>query len=469
MSAQLRQMTSAFGRSNDQSTAAAQQRSKQAQLSQQNRQPNISSVLKKDANGKPIPGTNDGTLVRIRLFDDRERVLFFRDNQSPNAAQVCTMIAEKLDLKKESLMAFSLWIVGRDLELQIRPKMELSEMVAKWPRYMEKYTHSQDVVNATDYKFVFKREAMVSVMQERQIVDEVAIKLLYGEARNNVIRARYPVSLDDGIKLAAIQLQINYGEYNEAKHGFGTNFVLQSLSALLSPNLINKLKSTDWEAKITASWQMLQSKLQNLAAIGPYLYFLEHCREWPVYGCTFFPACKNIPPQGYFELRSDHLYVGVNAEGVCIVDDDRHKISWSGKFEGLEWECTPDSVTIEYMPAKSADGLPPKKLGSTLITPQAHLFDSLASRAIYLIEKAERKRIIEQKRASALQTLEGGRQSANTTIQPSASADAKRKSTQPGNVTRVNESSTIVEHDGEDASAGYLMAINEIRRPASTK
>jgi hypothetical protein len=30
-------------------------------------------------------------------------------------------------------------------------------------------------------------------------------------------------------------------------------------------------------------------------------------------------------------------------------------------------------------------------MGSTLITPQAHLIDSLASRAVYLIEKAERK------------------------------------------------------------------------------
>lgn len=39
---------------------------------------NISLVPKKDKDGKNIPNTVDGTLVRIRLFDDRERVLFFK-------------------------------------------------------------------------------------------------------------------------------------------------------------------------------------------------------------------------------------------------------------------------------------------------------------------------------------------------------------------------------------------------------
>lgn len=42
------------------------------------KQQNISAVPKKDENGRPIPGSCDGTCVRIRLFDDRERVLFFQ-------------------------------------------------------------------------------------------------------------------------------------------------------------------------------------------------------------------------------------------------------------------------------------------------------------------------------------------------------------------------------------------------------
>jgi hypothetical protein len=39
---------------------------------------NIIAVLKRDANGRPIHGVYEGTNIRIRLFDDRERVLFFK-------------------------------------------------------------------------------------------------------------------------------------------------------------------------------------------------------------------------------------------------------------------------------------------------------------------------------------------------------------------------------------------------------
>lgn len=60
------------------------------------------------------------------------------------------------------------------------------------------------------------------------------------------------------------------------------------------------------------------------------------------YGATFFAACKNVPPNGYFELRTDHLQFAVNAECICIIDDDRHKMSWTGNFEKIEWECSAD-------------------------------------------------------------------------------------------------------------------------------
>jgi hypothetical protein len=90
-----------------------------------------------------------------------------------------------------------------------------------------------------------------------------------------------------------------------------------------------------------------------------------------------------MPPDGFFELRTSHLWIAVNEGTIVIIDDDKHKVLWSGQYEDIEWECTPDTITVEM----TRDN---KKLGSTLITPQAHLIDSLASRAIYLIEKTER-------------------------------------------------------------------------------
>lgn len=114
------------------------------------------------------------------------------------------MIGDKLELSTAAQAFFSLWIVGSDLgilcniqflllvsELQIRPKLTLNEMVHKWPRYLEKYTHNSEIPTGnSSYKFVFKREALVTKENEEMIEDLVAIKLLYGEARNRILNEK---------------------------------------------------------------------------------------------------------------------------------------------------------------------------------------------------------------------------------------------------------------------------------------
>ena len=60
------------------STKLSNEQLKEASLTPQQQQANISVLPKKDASGAVLPGTVDGVLVRIRLFDDRERVLFFK-------------------------------------------------------------------------------------------------------------------------------------------------------------------------------------------------------------------------------------------------------------------------------------------------------------------------------------------------------------------------------------------------------
>ena len=51
-------------------------------------------------------------------------------------------------------------------------------MVEKFPRFVEKYTHYTGKV---EWKFYYKREAMLSKGDERKTKDPSAIKLLYSE------------------------------------------------------------------------------------------------------------------------------------------------------------------------------------------------------------------------------------------------------------------------------------------------
>ena len=94
-------------------------------------------------------------------------------------------------------------------------------MTKKWPRYLEKYTHHA-VEEMSPFKFVFKREAMISKAEELQLKDEVAIKLFYGEVRNNIMNGRYPLaSVEESLMFASLQAQVSYVDFIQEKHGNG--------------------------------------------------------------------------------------------------------------------------------------------------------------------------------------------------------------------------------------------------------
>jgi len=54
----------------------------------------------------------------------------------------------------------------------------LVEIVDKFPRYAQKYTHHP---GPYEWKFYYKREALLSKIAERKIKDISSIKLLYSE------------------------------------------------------------------------------------------------------------------------------------------------------------------------------------------------------------------------------------------------------------------------------------------------
>ena len=157
--------------------------------------------------------------MRVYLWNKEEKVLFFK-NYDLTAQQICNEMAKKNLLTQDSRPLFSLWIVGNNLgphimnsflfyffffclaqhvlshchcchcwfvcvcvcvvpaELQLKPSQDVFEVVEKFPRYVEKYTHYSGPV---DWKFYYKREALLTKNDERKTKDPSAIKLLFSE------------------------------------------------------------------------------------------------------------------------------------------------------------------------------------------------------------------------------------------------------------------------------------------------
>ncbi|KAI9350904.1 hypothetical protein BDR26DRAFT_798193 [Obelidium mucronatum] len=170
------------------------------------------------------PFTNDLTCVSIRtrlLLGDTFLDLHQRFRpEDVKCETVCSEIAERQGISKEAVSLFALWIVGKDLEIQIRPRANLLQVAEDWPQLVVKYTHYPQAVDPDHmfnrYWLIFRREASVCKKAEREVIlrDYVALKMLFGEAKRNIITGRYPCTVKDAVNLAALQLQASIGNYD---------------------------------------------------------------------------------------------------------------------------------------------------------------------------------------------------------------------------------------------------------------
>ena len=99
---------------------------------------------------------------------------------------VCAAIAEKQDLSQEEASMFSMWVVSKDLELQIRPDQDLFALMVTWKNWVLKYTHfpeSEDPLHEVNHNwFVYRRTASLQLPIEIRLSNERALNLLFGEA-----------------------------------------------------------------------------------------------------------------------------------------------------------------------------------------------------------------------------------------------------------------------------------------------
>ncbi|KAJ1342134.1 hypothetical protein BSLG_003313 [Batrachochytrium salamandrivorans] len=137
------------------------------------------------------------------------------------AGDVANAIAEKEGLNFHESCLFSLWVVSKDLELQFRPKQDIFALLLFWNRWMMKYTHFPEADDPSHpinrHWFIYRREASVSLVEESSQKSDIVARLLYGEARRNVLTRRWTCTQADAVTLAAIQLQITHGDYIREK------------------------------------------------------------------------------------------------------------------------------------------------------------------------------------------------------------------------------------------------------------
>ncbi|KAJ3049421.1 FERM domain-containing protein 8, partial [Rhizophlyctis rosea] len=314
------------------------------------------------------------------------------------AGKVCSAIAGKEGLSDAGKEVFALWIVGKDLEIQLRPDLDIFEVMKRWHLLVLQYTHYPEAIDCfhpiNRHWFVYRREATTPRSYERTLTEDAVIRLLYGEAKRNVMTSRYLCTPEDAATLGGMLLQVAFGNYDPQKHTKGyLSQGDQFFRHVLPYRLHGTFKPKKWE-------QLLMKEHQKNAGRGEaeirHMY-LEFVRRWACYGCSFFPVCKDKPPHGFFEFRLQQMSIGVGPEGVVVMDLKRQNYVVVTQWSYLTWKHSDDKIFLNVAPSDketdggsgSGNGKSGKKgkIAWKFYTPQAKMIHNLAVRCKYLYLK----------------------------------------------------------------------------------
>ncbi|XP_012354127.2 FERM domain-containing protein 8 isoform X2 [Nomascus leucogenys] len=200
----------------------------------------------------------------------------------------------------------------------------------------------------------FRRNVFFPKRRELQILDEEVLRLLYEEAKGNVLAARYPCDVEDFEALGALVCRVQLVPYQPGwpaacdlrekldsflpahlcKRGQGLFAALRGRGARARPGeqgLLNPYRQVQ-----------VSSDGRREATLGThYRAYLLKCHKMPFYGCAFFHGEVDKPAQGFSHRGGRKpVSVAISLEGVQVIDSREKHVLLGLRFQELSWDHT---------------------------------------------------------------------------------------------------------------------------------
>ncbi|XP_043866158.1 talin-2 isoform X4 [Drosophila mojavensis] len=164
--------------------------------------------------------------------------------------------------------------------------------------------------------------------------DPVQLNLLYVQARDAILDGTHPVTQDKACEFAGIQVHIQFGPYNEAKHKPG----FLDLKDFLPQSYV-RVKNI--EKKIFAE----HKKHYELTEIDAKVLYTKTARELPTYGVTFFLVKEKMNGKNKLVPR----LLGVTKDSVLRLDERTKEILVSWPLTTVRrWGASPNTFTLDF-------------------------------------------------------------------------------------------------------------------------
>lgn len=344
----------------------------------------------------------------VYLADDSVVPLAVENLPSLSAHELHRAIREVLQLPDSALEAFALWLVSPLLEVQLKPKHQPYKLGRQWPELLLRFTDAPDDDVATDEPSLqFRRNVFFPKRRELQIHDEDVLRLLYEEAKGNVLAARYPCDLEDCEALGALVCRVQLGPYQPGQSTACT--LREKLDSFLPAHLCKRghrlfaslrgraaKAGTDEQGLLNAYRkvkEVVSSDTEREASLRThYRAYLLKCHELPFYGCAFFHGEVDKPTQGFLHRGGRKpVTVAINLEGVHVIDHREKHVLLGLRFQELSWDHTSpeEEESVLWLEFDGHnEGTPVNRL-LKVYSKQAELMSSLIEYCIELNQAAE--------------------------------------------------------------------------------
>ncbi|XP_058483232.1 FERM domain-containing protein 8 [Solea solea] len=290
--------------------------------------------------------------VLVYLFGDSAVHLTIEGLGSVNVQELGRSVREALHIPESVQDTFAFWLCSPLLELQLKVRHQPYKLCRQWQDLLYRFTEASEEDISQDEPFLqYRRNVFYPKSKELQIDDEVVLKLLYEEAKNNILTGRYPCDPEHWMSLGALSLALDEGTGLDSQQ-FTSTVREKKLSSYLpahvvmgSGGLLSTLRGKSsrhagLEQNLLAEYRKISTSAGSPAEPTQLLHqYLNTCHSLPYYGCGFFIGEIDKPVQGILQRgKRKSVNVGICLEGVYVMDVKEKHVLLGLRFSELSWD-----------------------------------------------------------------------------------------------------------------------------------
>jgi len=250
--------------------------------------------------------------LKVKLMDETVKTVAIDDSAMVN--EICQLVTSKLKINNPD--EYSLRVEGRNENEWLNDKQGLYE---------------QDVVEE-NVLILAKRYFFSDEQIDR--TDPVQVHLIYVQCKEGVLQSKYPVTREESYNLASLQVQIEHGNHNPARHK--PKFL--KLSQYL-PKQYSKIK--ELERDIFNE----HKKLVGMSELNAKYRYIQLVRSLKTYGITFFEVAERGKKRG----KLITVLLGVTREKILRMDYESKEVIQEYPLIHLkQWAAARDTFTFDF-------------------------------------------------------------------------------------------------------------------------